>query len=553
MTHILYKKYAPLFILVGAGLLLYGNTTSFGIVALDDSKYVIANYPFNRDISNIATAFRVDIDYPSGYSIYYRPFQAISHIIDAQLSGAAPWAFHVTNIILHIANTILLFSVFQKLGHERIQSFVFSLLFLVHPAVTGATAWIPGRVDTILALFTLASFYFFIRFCEQKKARDLVFHAIFLAFAFFSKELAIVIPPLMAFYFFIHQKKIKYKNIALLVGVWIFVFLTWFILWRTVAGGTGSLPFTRIAKLIIANSSAFLLYLGKMLLPFNLSALPTLQDSSLWYGIVTLILLILGVLTGIRRISFVIFGTAWEFLFLAPSFYTDDPSSVSIFMEHRAYLPLIGFLFIVQEIKYVKSRYALIVATIIIFIYAGIAYSHSLNFRDRLSFWAHAAQSSPTLPKAHNGFGAALYLQGRNAEAETEYKKAIELNDNEWRVHNNLGLLYTDRKELEAAEKEFQKELEVYPLNADAHLNLGVLYYGYRQDYEKGREHWEKALALNPVSSQAHEYLAAYYYQQTGNIEESIRHIKEALRISGRVQPALEKILKEYERNRINR
>ncbi len=186
MTHILYKKYAPFFVLVGAGFLLYGNTISFGIVALDDSKYVIANYPFNRDISNIVTAFRVDIDYPSGRSIYYRPFQAISHIIDAQLSGSAPWAFHVTNIVLHVANAILLFLIFQKLGHERVRSFLFSLLFLVHPALVGAVAWIPGRVDSILALFTLASFYFFTRFCERKKTRDPFLHALFLAFAFFS-------------------------------------------------------------------------------------------------------------------------------------------------------------------------------------------------------------------------------------------------------------------------------------------------------------------------------------------------------------------------------
>ncbi|MFC1595102.1 tetratricopeptide repeat protein [Patescibacteria group bacterium] len=546
------NKYLPFLLISVIGFALYAQTLSFGIVNLDDSRYVIDNYSFNKEFSSIAQAFKENVNYPSGFSIYYRPIQAISHIIDAHISGMSPWSYHLTNTILHIINSCLVFILLLALKQKRDAALLFSLIFTAHPILVGAIAWIPGRIDTLLALFALSSLIFLIKYIETKKWKFYSLHILMFAGALFTKELAIVLPFFYIFLLLMRRERLmNYQKITPPIA-WISVLAIWYFMSEAAVGSLGSLPISKIIKMIFANFEAVLLYLGKMLVPLNLSVLPVLQDSTIIYGIITLIIISTGLFfSKNKEWHLILFGISWFLIFLIPSFYTDDPSSISIFMEHRAYIPLIGFMIVLMEIDIIKKfelkeKKHLIPAIIILLAFSIFSIQHSLNYKNRMAFWQNAAASSPSLPKVHNGLGISYFVQGLIPQAETEYKKAIALNPNEWLVHGNLGLLYMQTGRFQKAEEEYKKEIENKPTNTGALLNLGVLYYGHMQEFGKAKEVWEKILKINPNITDAYEYLAIYYYQQENNIEQSIYHINEIIKRGVMPQEGLMEIYREY-------
>jgi protein O-mannosyl-transferase len=551
-------RYLPIILIVLIGISLYAHTASFELVNLDDSRYVVANYNFNKDLSNMRSAFRENINYPSGYSAYYRPLQAISHIIDTQLSGPQPKSFHVTNMIIHILNALLLFVFLELLGHKKFLSILFSLLFISHPLLVGAVAWIPGRIDSMLALFVLSSFIFFIRYLHSLKFIDLIAHSILLLLALFTKELAVLVPLLAGMYVLTTNIQLKLREKIRVAAAWIIPLIIWAVLLQSAVGHLRTFTIFDISKLILANINATFIYLGKMLFLYNLSALATLQDTTIYIGIIgTVILLLALFFGGVVRIKVAILGLIWFLFFLLPSFYTDDATTVSIFMEHRSYLPLIGLIILILESKLLQkllvgTKVIFAVGIILISIFSYTTYNHSLNFKDRLSFWSHAVETSPSLPKAHGGLGAAQFVLGDVDSAERSYKNAIELSPDERRIHGNLGLLYMESGRIDEAEKEFKRELELNSISAETHLNLGVLYYGHKQEYELAHDEWEQALQLNPVLWSAHEYLAVYHYEISKDLERSVFHINSGINIRGTTQPALLEVLKEAEQYGIN-
>jgi protein O-mannosyl-transferase len=93
---------------------------------------------------------------------YYRPMMTISLILDAQIGGASPFIYHFTDIVIHLLASCLLFLFFKKLNYRKDLSFFFALIFAIHPVLSQAVGWIPGRNDTLLTVFILLAFIAFI-------------------------------------------------------------------------------------------------------------------------------------------------------------------------------------------------------------------------------------------------------------------------------------------------------------------------------------------------------------------------------------------------------
>jgi 4-amino-4-deoxy-L-arabinose transferase-like glycosyltransferase len=150
----------------------------------------------------------------------------ISFIFDYQIGGASPFIYHFVNVLLHLLATCLLFIFLQKLDYRKELAFLFSFIFLIHPAMTQTVAWIPGRNDSLLAIFILASFIFFIKYLKEKSS-NLFWSLFFSGLAFFTKESAVLVVPIIFFYFYFIYKKQNKKKILYfflgsigLVGLW---------------------------------------------------------------------------------------------------------------------------------------------------------------------------------------------------------------------------------------------------------------------------------------------------------------------------------------------
>lgn len=499
------EKFKPFFYILGIGFLLYLPTLFFDFTYLDDNNLILDNQYFLSNLSNIFRSFEIDVFHIFNHSaFYYRPILTISFIFDYQLGGAYPFMYHFTNVILHIISSCLVFVFLTKLNYKKIISFLFSIIFLIHPVLTQAVSWVPGRNDSLLLIFTLSTFIFFIKYIKEEKVSNLVLSLFSFGLAIFTKESALVIFPMILFYllFIFKEKKLSLNKFYFSFGS-ILILLIWAISRSSVLSGSPTLGLGEMFQSIYLNSPAIIQFIGKIFLPFNLSVLPIIEDTTFIYGIISIILLVvIFFLTKTKRLIYILFGLGWFFAFLLPSFVRPNSALVADFIEHRLYVPIIGiFIFlletdIIKEIDFKKKTHLIIISSVLV-LFSIITLTHSFNFRNRTAFWDNAAKNSPHYPLAHRNLGAMKYLDGDLEKAEKEFKIALELNPNEEMAHNNLGLIYASKEKFKEAEEEYKKELEINPYYDNAYYNMGLLYWNEKR-YEEAKDAWRKTLEVNP-------------------------------------------------------
>lgn len=538
----------PYIIIVAVGCLLYFQALFFDFSYLDDNTLILDNGYFLSNWGNIFQAFRTDVFHLFNHSaFYYRPLLTISFLADYQLGGTAPFMYHFTNIGLHLIAVCLIFSFFLRLGYRQDLAFLSAIIFLVHPVLTQAVTWIPGRNDSLLAIFFLAFFILFLKYLETAKARYLWGGGAFFAAALFTKETALFSLPIVAFYLYFIRKEKNKLTWRYFFGIFIGITGLWFLFRHLALQSSIAMTWPDMFKSVFFNLPALVQLIGKVFFPFNLTVLPIIQDTTFIYGIVAIFLLA-GMIffTKVKRWNFMLFGLGWFLIFLLPAFIRPNPSLVADFIEHRLYVPLIGFLILLMETGVAgrfdyRKRTAWILAGIVIGVFCSITILHSRNFTDRLAFWKNAAQNSPHYPLARRNLGAMYYLDGNLDAAEKEFIKALELNSQEEMCHNNLGLIYMQRGEGEKSEAEFKKELEINPYYDAAHANLGLLYYQLNRKAE-AETFWQKTLEINPTYGDAWRNLAILNYEKK-NFAQATKFAKEAYARGAQLPPELMKLL----------
>ena len=503
------RSWRPYFIIFALGWLLYSQTLFFNFTYFDDNELILNKEAVLENIKNIPTIFSTDA-FISADKFYYRPLLNLSFMVDAQFGGVLPFFYHLDNILLHIIAVWLIFCLLKRITKKTALSFWLSLVFLVHPVFVQAVAWLPGRNDSLLAVFVLAAFLFFLKFLDNPRFKYYLFYLLFLFLGLLTKESALLLPVLVIFYFwFIDSGKSTRSDKWLVVIGSAVIGFVWFLMRSFALGGEPINYYSAILG-ILDNSGAVLLGIGKLILPLNLSVLPVLQDSTFIYGIIATVLLIFAwFISKKRKNNYLIFGLLWFFVFLLPSFIRLN--TLPDFLEHRLYLPFVGFLIAFAEIDFIKNldfskKKIKIIAVSILIILSAITLWHSQKFSDRLTFWKEAASDSPHSPLAQRNLGAMYYLNGNLDLAAKYYNKALELSPNEAMVHNNLGLIYFAKGDYTQAEIEYKKELSLYPNYDKALFNLGNLYY-HQKKLTAAADLWQAAFKVNPYYFEAYQGL----------------------------------------------
>ncbi|MGH9330769.1 MAG: hypothetical protein ACRD09_10015, partial [Vicinamibacterales bacterium] len=175
---------------------------TFDYVQADDTDLIRGNISFLQNLRNIPDTFArsyFEVEgQPSGRKSYYRPLVIVSFMVDAQVHGADPRVYHLTNVVIHILSVILLFMLLRRLGSGEVPALALALLFAVHPANVQAVAWIPGRNDTLMAALSLCSVIGFIHYRQTTGAWWLLLHVAAYAAALFTKESAVALPIVVA-------------------------------------------------------------------------------------------------------------------------------------------------------------------------------------------------------------------------------------------------------------------------------------------------------------------------------------------------------------------
>ncbi len=142
---------------------VYFPVRHFGFVAYDDPRYIINNIHVATGLTwqNVRWAFT------SVYGPYWHPLTFLSHMVDAQLYGLHAGGHHVTNVILHTINALLLFAILCRLTGAIGRSAFVAALFAVHPLHVESVAWVTERLDVLSTMFLLLTIAAYARYVSR--------------------------------------------------------------------------------------------------------------------------------------------------------------------------------------------------------------------------------------------------------------------------------------------------------------------------------------------------------------------------------------------------
>ncbi len=505
-------------------LALYARVVTFDYVQADDTDLIRGNISFLQDLRNIPDAFArsyFDVEgQPSGRKTYYRPLVIVSFMVDAQVRGADPRVYHVTNVVIHIASVMLLFMLLRRLGSGEVPALALALLFAVHPANVQAVAWIPGRNDTLMAALALVSVIAFLHYRRTTGAWGLALHVAAYAAALFTKESALPLPIVIV----LLARALPVKpRAAARSGPVLFadavVVAVWFVARRAVMMDGGDAPDAQVLlAALVANSRDLLLYAGKMMLPAHLSVMPGLTRVDVALGAISLALLgwlLARLAPRWRRVVI-----AWILLFLIPALLIPGLPAY----EHRLYFPLMAVIVGISRLPAwsIASSRPVAIASAVGVAFAAMSFVHTDVFRDRYTYWQSATTGTPYAGLAYVNLGQIAESDGNPDRAAEHYRAALAADPSTPGAHNNLGVLAARRGDADEARAEFHREVERHPANADAHYNLGLV-EKFSNRIDDAAPWWERAVAADPGHTAAHEELAAYYAAK-GDAARAARH-----------------------------
>jgi protein O-mannosyl-transferase len=456
---------------------VHARSISFGFVDLDDRDLIVDDQAFLVRAADLVRAFGrsylhvVDARHP-----YYRPLVTASYLLDAQWSGVHPFGYHLTNVLLHVLASILCLALLLRLGFAPLAAVLAALLFAVHPAVGSAVAWIPGRNDSLLAVFALGAWIAFISHVERPSWRPPAIHLALFVLALFTKETAAMIPLVCGAHVLLldaaaPRRALRLRRLLSVAPGWVAAAgLRWI---------ARPLPMSdwRNAPSEIAHHLRLLpAGLQQVVLPFNPSLVGVVSDSPVAGGMLAAsVAAFVAIAARGVRARMVALGAVAFVLWSLPSLAVPG----TLVLGHRLYLPAVGIVIVAAEMIRalafrLEPRVLGAFGGAIVACLGLVAASYEETFRDRRAFARAAVDAAPGSPVAHFCMGSAAQRDGDDDRALVEYARAIELGSL-YVVHNNVAVIHMARGRWTDAERELRKELAADPAYAVAYRNLAIV------------------------------------------------------------------------------
>ncbi|MDD5691266.1 MAG: tetratricopeptide repeat protein [Candidatus Omnitrophica bacterium] len=542
----IHKQYALVFLLIcAASFLAYFNSLTNPFI-WDDNALVAGN-KLIRSWQNSGLTF-VNHLYPEANSgsNFYRPLQSISYIFDYHFWQLDPFGYHLTNIILQIGVSFLVFLLLFNLLANLPIAVAASVFFAVSPLNTEVVTYISGRADMLMGFFLILSLLLFIRSQKGGVKKPVLLYALSIGsfvLALFSKEAAIFFPFIICGYifYFLHEK-IKERHyfikqiIPFFTASLIYLGIRFF-LFDFAAFYEPSLAkvfwFIRLSVL----PKIIFIYLKLLIFPIGLhmSRQFTWQGSQaqVLFGLSCLGLMIAGCLYLLRyssknkAASFMFF---WALVFFIPQ---SGIFPINTFIaEHFIYLSSISFYLLVVYILYkALSRRMFIPAVgLLCVFYILLTAGRNFEWGNQIVFYKNIIKYSPQSYQAHNNLGLQYELRMQNEQAIEEYKKALEIKPDLLEARSNLANLYLKLKHFTQAKREYEFAKKICPPDKVAEIENNIANaYEAEGSFEQAIKRYKLALKLDPGIVFAHYNLARIYYAQ-GDTYSAGLHILESLK-----------------------
>jgi protein O-mannosyl-transferase len=495
---------------IAVAIVLYVRTLGFDYTYLDDDVLVRDDQAFlARPTSPLEAFSRSYFHEPRRTHAYYRPVVTASYAIDANLGGRRPGIYHATNLALHALVVGLLFQLLRRFGYGANLAFFGALLFAVHPALTQTVAWIPGRNDALLAVFSLLAWLLLLGAHEPDRRIRRIGHVACFLGALLCKETAVVLPVLWAVQgVYLDKRPWRQVLAPWVVAGWALALVVYVAARTLVLGNMAGLHGMSV-QAALGNLALLPASLGKLVMPVHLSVLAIPEDTPWWAGVVgTGLVTTLFLWRKVRR-SAAWFGPFAFAVLLLPSL----PVATLLVLENRLYLPALGVVLLVCETARAmewRGRLPGSLAGAGVVGLATAAFLYGGNFSDRITFCEAAVRGSPHSSLAHRNLGVAYHVRGDERRAWAAYQQALAQDRSEPVANNNMAVILMGQGRLPEAVELLHRELLIDPDYVPAERNLAISLRGMNRP-DEAAQHWQRVLSLGSIDREAMRELAGYY------------------------------------------
>jgi tetratricopeptide (TPR) repeat protein len=528
-----------------------------------------------------------------GDQTYWHPLSWVSHMVDCQLYGLKPGGHHRTSMLLHAANAVLVFLVFRRMTGAFWRCVVLAALFALHPLQVDSVAWVAERKTLLSAFFWLLTLWAYARYAELQSPKSKVqspaahitdygsrithypslFYVLslfFLACGLMCKPVLVTLPfvLLLLDYWPLQRFQLSTLNaqrptspplrglelkapdsrlkvllpllweklpfFALAVASSVITVLAHQAL--GMLNSVSRLPWdARLENALVS----YVRYLGKTFWPSRLAIFYPYPTAWPMWEVVACALLLLaisGLVLGTARSRPWLFVGWFWFLGVLVPFIGLIQAGAQAMADRFMYVPALGvFVAMIWGLHGLAKgrRYqqnGLSVAGAVAIVLCLVLTRQQLgHWKDSEALFRHAIEVTEDNWLAHLNLGSALDEKGQINQAIREFEEAIRLKPDYVLAHNNLGVAIVKKGQIDEGISQYQEAIRLKPDYAEAHSNLGLALVRKGQSDEAIRE-FQEAIRLKPDFTEAHSNLGMALVGK-GQIDEAIRESQKAIRL----------------------
>lgn len=525
--------------IVIAMLAVYWQVNKFDFLVFDDNVYITDNIHIKSGFTPDGLRWAFTTTYFDGW----HPLIWLSYFLDYKLFGLNAGGYHVTNLILHILSSLLLFGLFIRMTGEIWKSAFVAAFFALHPLHVESVAWISERKDVLSLFFGLLTLYLYVYYTEKPSIKRYIPMLLLFACALVCKPMVVTLPVIMILLDYWPLRRFEAnkgkvvswqlkEKIPFFILSAVFSIVTFLFLYSTI---TKVYPFSsRIANAIVS----FISYLGKTFWPQHLAVFyPFPAHIPVWQVLVSAVLIIIisaVVIITRKRLSHLFVGWLWYAITILPVIGIIQIAGYAM-ADRYYYLPSIGIAVslawgipLLIQSEAMRKKFLLPLGIASLAVMAFLTWRQCGYWKNSISLFDHSLQVTEDNYLARNNRGIAYAKAGQYHMAIEDYNMAIRLNPH-FDAYNNRGSAYAKTGEYQLAIEDYNKAIELNRDFIDAYSNRGTVYFKLNQ-YQLSVDDFSQAIRLEPDNATSYKNRGNAYFE-LGQYEKAIEDYNIAIRL----------------------
>jgi len=541
----------------------------------DDNHYVT----HNAHVQEGLTAEGITWAFTTGHAANWHPLTWISHMVDVQLFGLQPGWHHLTNLLFHLANTLLLFLVLHRMTKALWQSAFVAALFALHPLHVESVAWIAERKDVLSTFFWMLTMGIYVSYVAKPGLTRYLTLLLCFALGLMAKPMLVSLPFVLLLLDYwplqrLAQKEVRKplskdegttppvkapvqpvdrwplirpllrEKIPLFVLAVLSSIVTYLVQQR--GGAVGSLEAFPLSARMANAFVSYITYMVKMLWPANLAVFyPYPKSWTLWQVLGSVVLLI-GItvlaIRGARKRPYAAVGWLWYVGTLVPVIGVVQVGNQAL-ADRYTYIPLVGLFIIVawavpellKKWPYRKEVLVALSALCLLCLFL-LTWRQVGYWRNSIALYDHAVEVTDRNSVIHENRGVAYANLANYTQAITDLNRAIEINPRYGEAYNNRGVAYNGLGNYTQAIADLNRAIEINPKYGEAYNNRGAAYVNLA-NYTQAIADFDRALEIDPRHGMAY-YNRGVAYKDLANYPRAIADFNRAIEINPRHEEA---------------